>query len=167
MVAIEPRFCHQCGTELVDREYDGRLRRFCPDCERYLFRNAVPAVDVFVRDGDRLLLLREPGEDGRWVIPGGHSEYDEEPVDAAARELEEETGLRADPEDLSLLSVGHSTYQGLHYNNIGYLLDYDDAAGDLTTGPETAELQFWTLEQIRESGRTRDIDRERLPLLFD
>lgn len=167
MVAISPRFCHQCGAKLVDREYDGRTRSYCPDCERFLFRNAVPAVDVFVRDGDRLLVLREPGADGRWVVPGGHSEYDEEPVDAAVRELEEETGLRAAPSDLTLLSVGHSTYQGLHYNNVGYLLAYGDAEGDLTAGTEAAELQFWTPEEIRDSDRTRDIDVERLPLVFD
>ena len=173
MVATEPQFCHQCGAELLDREYDGRTRRYCPGCERFFFRNAVPAVNVFVRDGDRLLVLREADQDsdwadaGRWVVPGGHSEYDEEPVDAAVRELAEETGIRADPSDLTLFDVGHSTYKGLHYNNIAYLLDYGDAEGELTPGPEAAELQFWTPQEVRESDRTRDIDRERLPLLFD
>lgn len=167
MVAISPSFCHQCGAELLEREYDGRMRSYCPDCERFFFRNAVPAVDVFVRDGDRLLLLREPGDDGRWVVPGGHSEYDEEPVGAAVRELEEETGLRADPADLALFDVSHSTYQGRDYNNIGYLLDDGDAAGELTTGPESADLQFWTPEKIRECDRTREIDRERLSLVLD
>lgn len=167
MVTIRPQFCHQCGAELVDREHDGRPRRYCPDCERFFFVNAVPAVDVFVRDGDRLLVLREPGDDGRWTIPGGHPEYDEDPVDAAARELEEETGLRADSEALSVLTVIHSEYRGLHYNNIGYLLDYDDAEGELTTGPEAAELAFWTPDEVRESESTRAIDVERLSLVFD
>ena len=173
MVAIEPRFCHQCGAELVEREYDGRPRRYCEGCERFFFKNAVPAVSVFVRSGDRVLLLREPESDsdwadaGRWVVPGGHSEYDEEPIDAAVRELEEETGIRANVADLTLLSVGHSTYRGLHYNNIAYLLEYRDSEGELTPGPEAAELQFCTPAQMHESEKTRDIDLERLPLLFD
>jgi ADP-ribose pyrophosphatase YjhB (NUDIX family) len=167
MVAIEPRFCHQCGAELVERQHDGRPRRYCEGCERFFFRNAVPGVDVFVRHDGEFLLLREPGEGGRWVIPGGHPEYDEEPVDAAVRELKEETGLSADPADLSILTAIHSTYRGLHYNNICYLLEFDDTDGELTPGTEAAELRFWTPAEIRDSEQTRDIDRERLPLVTD
>jgi ADP-ribose pyrophosphatase YjhB (NUDIX family) len=167
MVTTRPQFCHQCGTELLDREHDGRTRRYCPDCERFFFVNAVPAVDVFVRDGDRLLVLREPGDDGRWTIPGGHPEYDEEPAHAAARELEEETGLSAETEALSILTAIHSEYRGLHYNNIGYLLAFEDTGGDLTAGPEAAELAFWTPAEVRDSDLTRDIDVQRLPLVFD
>ena len=167
MVTIRPQFCHQCGAELLDREHDGRQRRYCPGCERFFFRNAVPAVDVFVRDGDRLLMLQYAGDDGRWRSAGGPPAYDEEPGDAGARELEVASGPRTAPEALSVLTVIHSEYRGLHYNNIGYRLDYGDTEGELTTGPEAVELQFWTPDEVRESGRTRDIDRERLPLLFD
>lgn len=167
MVATPPQFCHQCGAELVERQHDGRTRRYCPACERFFFRNAVPAVDVFVRRDGELLLLREPGDDGRWTIPGGHPEYDEEPVDAAVRELREETGLAADPAALTVLTAIHSTHSGLHYNNIGYLLDYDDADGELTTGPEAEAFEFVTPAEVRDCPRTRDIDEQRLPLVFE
>jgi len=42
---------------------------------------------------------------GKWTLPGGRAEVDEDIAVAAARELEEETGIKVDPEDL--IFVGH------------------------------------------------------------
>lgn len=48
---------------------------------------------VFRRNGDGLhfLLIRDPYEN--WGLPKGHIEADESPLDAAVREVREETGL--------------------------------------------------------------------------
>jgi ADP-ribose pyrophosphatase YjhB (NUDIX family) len=59
------------------------------------------AAYVLLRDGDgRILLTRFllPGhpDTGQWTMPGGGMEWGEHPVETAARELEEETGLTAD-----------------------------------------------------------------------
>jgi 8-oxo-dGTP pyrophosphatase MutT (NUDIX family) len=43
--------------------------------------------------GSRGVLLHRHKRLGLWLQPGGHLEQDEEPVDAAWRELREETGL--------------------------------------------------------------------------
>ena len=59
---------------------------------------------VIVTDGERLLLghaTRSP----RWDIPKGVAEAAESFADAAARELCEETGLVAAPEELEALGV--------------------------------------------------------------
>ncbi len=59
---------------------------------------------VIVKDADapepgRLLLLRQPPGVG-WSLPAGLMERGERPVDAAARELAEETGIVIDRDDL-------------------------------------------------------------------
>lgn len=57
------------------------------------------AVFAFFHDGAKLLLIkrkRDPNK-GRWAVPGGFIEMDEELEDAAARELAEETGLTGVP----------------------------------------------------------------------
>ena len=53
------------------------------------------AVFSIFKDGPKLLLIQRkyPPFEGQWAIPGGFIEMDEELADAAARELEEETGL--------------------------------------------------------------------------
>jgi 8-oxo-dGTP diphosphatase len=62
-----------------------------------------PVVDVAVgvlraSDGRVLLTERKPGKDaaGFWELPGGQIEPGESPAQAAARELLEEVGVRAD-----------------------------------------------------------------------
>ena len=52
----------------------------------------VASVAVF-RDGK--LLMGQRRDDGKWCCPGGHLEGDEKPEAGAAREVTEETGLRA------------------------------------------------------------------------
>jgi 8-oxo-dGTP pyrophosphatase MutT (NUDIX family) len=72
-----------------------------PGGERYwhhVVRLNRTAVMVLVDDLDRVLILwrhRFVPDRWGWELPGGMVDADEEPADAAIRELEEETGYRA------------------------------------------------------------------------
>ena len=57
------------------------------------------AVLAVVLHGDQVLLVRRrnPPDAGLWGYPGGHVEAGETALAAAARELAEETSVRADP----------------------------------------------------------------------
>lgn len=54
------------------------------------------AVDVIIRTPDGVVLIKRKNEPykGKWAIPGGFVRYGERVEDAAAREVNEETGLR-------------------------------------------------------------------------
>jgi len=59
---------------------------------------ALTADGVVFVDGDVVLLERNhPPEEGSWVLPGGFVEPHERAATAAAREVEEEIGLRVEP----------------------------------------------------------------------
>ncbi len=75
-------------------------------------RHAIPtAVQVLLRDaaGRTLFLLRHGTGffDGYWSLPGGHVEAGESLLQAAARELAEELGIRAAAADLRPVAVIH------------------------------------------------------------
>lgn len=85
----------------------GRLRPVCPGCGYTVFFEPKVAVVCFVVQQERLLLVKranDPGK-GKWALPAGFVEADENPRSAAARETVEETGIAV--EVVRLLDVLH------------------------------------------------------------
>ncbi|MES3005913.1 MAG: NUDIX domain-containing protein [Patescibacteria group bacterium] len=109
------------------------------------------AVNIFVIKDNKLLLgkRRKPSSDGFYGLPGGHLEYMEYLVDAAKRELKEETGLNA---NLSFLSIVNEPMLGedKHYIHINFL------ASSVIGEPENIEpdkcygWEWFPLDQLPE-----------------
>ncbi|MFE4260831.1 NUDIX domain-containing protein [Streptomyces sp. NPDC056883] len=66
--------------------------------------HAVVGVGVIVVGRDGRVLLGQ-AHDGRWELPGGKVDPGEAFEQAAARELAEETSLRAAPEEIRIVSI--------------------------------------------------------------
>ncbi len=75
---------------------------------------AVPAVYLFLRKGDEILLMRRQSSgyyDGWYSVPAGHVEAGELPLEGLIRETAEEIGIVIDPKDVKLV---HTMYRTKH-----------------------------------------------------
>jgi len=115
------------------------------------------------REPDPEVLLVHPGgpfwqnkDDGAWSIPKGLYEKDEDPLAAARREFEEETGCRADGEFVALGSFrqpggktiaawaveGDFGAAALRSNT--FTMEWPPRSGRLTTFPEVDRAEWFS-----------------------
>jgi 8-oxo-dGTP diphosphatase len=123
----------------------------------------VPAVGVVCIRGDEVLLIRrgKPPREGEWSLPGGRIEPGERAVDAALRELSEETGIDADIIGLIDVVDGLFPEAGLHYVLIDYAAIW--RSGEPVAGDDAAEARFVPVAEIDaliDWSETRRIIRE-------
>jgi 8-oxo-dGTP diphosphatase len=108
----------------------------------------VPAVGVVCLRGDEVLLIRRgtPPRQGEWSLPGGRIEPGERAVDAALRELGEETGVRAEITGLVDVVDGLFPEAGRHYVLIDYAARW--ISGEPVAGDDAMEARFVALDQV-------------------
>ena len=108
----------------------------------------VPAVGVVCLRGEEVLLIRRgtPPRQGEWSLPGGRIEPGERAVDAALRELREETGVEATITGLIDVVDGLFPEAGRHYVLIDYAALW--VSGEPTAGDDAMEARFVALDQV-------------------
>jgi 8-oxo-dGTP diphosphatase len=108
----------------------------------------VPAVGVVCLRGDAVLLIRRgtPPRQGEWSLPGGRIEPGERAVDAAMRELREETGVEARITGLVDVVDGLFPEAGRHYVLIDYAAEW--VSGEPAAGDDALEARFVALAQV-------------------
>lgn len=108
----------------------------------------VPAVGVVCLRGDQVLLIRRgtPPRQGEWSLPGGRIEPGERAVDAALRELREETGIEAGITGLIDVVDGIFPEAGRHYVLIDYAARW--ISGEPVAGDDAVEARFVALDQV-------------------
>ncbi|WP_431973968.1 NUDIX domain-containing protein [Micromonospora haikouensis] len=112
----------------------------------------VPAVTVFVLDGqDRVLLIRRT-DNGLWAIPGGAQDFGEYIAETAVRETKEESGIDVevtgivgiytDPKHVMAYSDGEVRQQFSICFRARYL------GGEATPSSESSEVRWISREEL-------------------
>lgn len=116
-------------------------------------------ADAVVTRADKVLLIRRkrrPGM-GLWALPGGFVEQDEPVLDAAVRELHEETGLDVTPGDLCRAAVATKVFDAPTRDIRGRMITHAtlfrlpaSAAPPAIAAADDAEAAEWVaLEALR------------------
>jgi len=111
-------------------------------------RELRPGVAAVISDGAGRILLQRRSDNGLWGLPGGSVEIGESVRDAIRREVREETGLSVEVvrligvySDPRFQIVRYPDGNVVHY--ISTLFACRIVAGEVQTGDETLELQFF------------------------
>ncbi len=103
-------------------------------------------VGCLVMRGGELLLVRS--RRGPWSTPGGHLDFGETPAECAARETEEETGVRVSNLEFVAVTNDVLTESGKHYVTIWMRGEPDDAEAVVADPGEIAEVGWFDPEAL-------------------
>ena len=141
------RFCSACGAECIAKLSGGKFRKACPTCGVIYYQNPLPGVAILIVNNDKLLLCRRAQgrfEGGRWCLPCGFIEFDEDYLTAAIRETKEETGL--DIKIHSLLSVTSNFFSEKLHTLVVVLLA-ERVGGSARGGDDIDQVQWFQFDE--------------------
>ena len=142
------KFCPYCGYKLVRKMLEGRERLYCSRCRKIYYENPTPVVAVIARDDEgKILLIKRKIEPckGEWALPSGFMEIEESPIEAALRELTEETGLKGKSKKLIGVYPNNSE---IHGYLVTIIYEVEILVGKLCAGDDAEEAVFFTASQL-------------------
>ena len=137
------RHCVACGGICQTEAIAGGLKYRCQDCKAQQYRNPAPAVAVLISDGQRFILGRRTSsslQNGRWCLPCGYVEYEENYLSAAVREVQEETALEVRID--AIISVV-TNYLQPEVHSLVTVLSASVVGGTLCAGDGMSEVQWF------------------------
>jgi ADP-ribose pyrophosphatase YjhB (NUDIX family) len=130
---------------------------------------ATPKIDVrgVVFKNEKILLVRELLDGGRWTLPGGWADINEPLSFAVEREVREEAGMIVHASKLAAVldrnKHGHPAYPFHTYK----MFVLCDLIAEATPDPvETADPTFFALKNLPELSETR-VTAEEIRRMFD
>jgi len=115
-------------------------------------------VGVMITRGDKVLLGRRHEDpekadselhgESTWTMPGGKVDFGERLDEAACREIEEETGLKIQPDKLEIISVKDEIIPAVHFITIGFLCSEIEGEARIMEPDEIVEWQWFTLDNL-------------------
>ena len=121
----------------------------CEACDLIHYRNPAPAAGVLVLEDGKVLLVQRRFEPyrGKWSIPSGFIEYEEDVSVTAGRELLEETGLAVAIDGLHAVE---SCFDDPRGNTLLVLYRGHVTGGELRAGDDAEDVRFFPLDDLPE-----------------
>lgn len=140
-------YCFQCGTKLDSRFIENREREICPACGWIYYAQLKVGAAVLIEDGGKLLLLQRSYEPwkGTWMVPAGYVEADEDPVDAAIREVREETGLVVELGALFHVYYFDDDPRG---NGVAFVYKAEKISGNMKINGESIDAKYFRWDEV-------------------
>ena len=139
------KYCPYCGKKLVYSNYEKRLK--CSACGFTHYKNPIPGIVVLITKGKNILLGKrglKSFQTGKWCLPGGFIEYEEDFLTAAIRETKEETNL--DVGIKSILSVV-SNFLTSELHTVVIVLLAEVLGGNIEAGDDIDELNWFSVSE--------------------
>ena len=152
------KYCPLCGTPFEYKQIALRTRPHCPFCEYVLYRNPFPTVSVLIVNNNEVLLGKRSGEPGKgkWALPSGYIEFEDDFLTAAIQEVKEETGLEI--EVVSILNV-QSAFLPPDYHFLSIYLLAEVIGGNVSSNDDLEEVSWFSLsENLPVMAFTPDVD---------
>ncbi len=107
-------------------------------------------TNVFLIKDNKILLGKRIGKIGygTWCLPGGHVEYGESLIDAARREVKEETGITL--ENLDFLHLINDHGKEAHYIHINFIAKDFYGEAKATEPDKFAEWKWFEINHLPE-----------------
>lgn len=120
---------------------------------------------IVVRNELGQILLQQRSDNGKWGLPGGCQDLGENLKTTAIRELYEETGIKVNEEDITLIDTlsGKSRKRmypngDIVYNNTSlYLVDVNSKDIHINIDSESIKLEFFDINKLPESMHDDDL----------
>ena len=140
-------FCFQCGNALEIKRIDYRDREVCPACGWVYYAQLKVGAAVIIEKDSKLLLLQRNHEPwkGSWMLPAGYVEADENPFDAAKREVLEETSLIVD--DIEFRSAYYFS-DDPRGNGVAFVYQAKAVSGEIKINEEANAARYFSWQEI-------------------
>lgn len=137
-------YCTKCGAAMPDpTEHEGKY--CCQVCGHIAYLNPAPCVSILIVSEDRILLGFR-GETSimprKWCLPCGHIEKNESYIQAALREVYEETNIRI--RLMSILNVVTNHFSN-GMDSLVIVLLGEPLTEDIRAGDDLCEVRWFPL----------------------